>query len=161
MMARTLVLSPYRGYLRPVCRSMRRFPGAGCRRRAAGRAEVRDRLLLSVFPPPFSPFSRHQVKNFPIYFFITSPDKNLSSEQENNRNRKHISDDGDQIGRKRRNMESYRVRNRTTQLDERNHGNQKYNQIFGNHIHLSFFTKCYRFLVQRSYCSVMPAICPV
>ena len=93
--------------------------------------------------------------------FITSPDKNLSSEQENNRNRKHISDDGDQIGRKRRNMESYRVRNRTTQLDERNHGNQKYNQIFGNHIHLSFFTKCYRFLVQRSYCSVMPAICPV
>ena len=38
---------------------------------------------------------------------------------------------------------------------------EKYNQIFGNHIHLSFFTKCYRFLVQRSYCSVMPAICPV
>ena len=43
--------------------SMRRFPGAGCRRRAAERAEVRCDFA-PVFPA-LSPFSRHQVKNFP------------------------------------------------------------------------------------------------
>lgn len=161
MTARTLVLKSISRILAASVPVHAPVPGSGMPTKSSRASGSPRPAFAFSFSPPFSPFSRHQVKNFPIYFFITSPDKNLSSEQENNRNRKHISDDGDQIGRKRRNMESYRVRNRTTQLDERNHGNQKYNQIFGNHIHLSFFTKCYRFLVQRSYCSVMPAICPV
>ena len=63
-------------------------------------------------------------------FLVLPPLQDAAGEQEDERHRQHVADDGDDDGRNDGQAHADGIRNGSAQLDERNHGDQENEEVF-------------------------------